>query len=348
MRKEVEEIVGKCFPVLDDGFVMLVDVMGSDEAIEQAARISYGEGTRPVNKTRGLIRYLLRQKHTTPFEQVELKFMIRIPMDAWRQMVRHRTANINEYSTRYSNAIDSQQKVPFDQWRLQAKNNKQGSSGFLTDWPEDLKDEYLDKSLQNGHAPRFSQGPGQWLVYMEHYLHKFAKDVYDERIKFGVAKEQARKDLPLSTYTEAYWKVDLHNLFHFLKLRCDSHAQLEIRSFANVIAGMVQRVAPLAFDAWVDYSFCADNFTRLDKQLLYYIDSSYGDDSCSVLDYISKHQYDYPAINEYAESVGMSKREIEEFWKKIKPVEIPNFDLDLSSSKDVSNWHVESTETNIE
>src|SRR6266404_3140035 len=201
----------KKFPVLDDGFVCLVDVMGDDQSVVQAARVSYGEGTRKVSDDRGLIRYLLRHRHTTPFEMAEIKVLLRVPMDCWRQWIRHRTANVNEYSTRYSEAIDACQKTPSDNWRTQAVVNKQGSG--------DMLDVAVGGELSNAEAE----------------LHRFSREIYETRLKAGVAREQARKDLPLSTYTEAYWKIDLHNLLHFLALRMDAHAQQEIRDYASTI-----------------------------------------------------------------------------------------------------------------
>jgi len=230
--------------VLDDGFVRLVDVMGDDSSIVQAARVSYGEGTKSVSSDRGLIRYLMRHGHTSPIEQVEMKFHIRIPMDAWRQAIRHRTFNTNEYSTRYSIAIDATQKTEPDQWRLQAKNNKQGSAGFLNS----EMGEYLSKQEGNFIAT--------------------ARDMYEQRLKLGVAREQARKDLPLSTYTEAYWKNDLHNIFHFLRLRLDSHAQLEIRKYAEAIAVFVKNKFPLAWEAFEDYRLHSMHLTGLDLAVI--------------------------------------------------------------------------------
>lgn len=214
--------------VLDKGHIRLVDMMGSDRAIVQAARISYGKGTKSVSEDEGLIRYLYRNRHTTPFEMCEIKFHVRIPMDAWRQMIRHRTASVNEYSTRYSEAINDKQVV--DEWRFQSKDNKQGSGESLDD-----------------------EGVIDFLSQREAELHALADEVYKERIERGVAREQARKDLPLSTYTEAYWKIDLHNLLHYLGLRMHEHAQQEIRSFANQIGEVVKAWCPMAFDAFMDY-----------------------------------------------------------------------------------------------
>jgi thymidylate synthase (FAD) len=204
--------------------------MGGDEAIVQAARVSYGEGTKRYNEDRGLIRYLMRHRHTSPFEMCELKLHVRVPMDCWRQWIRHRTANVNEYSTRYSVAIDAAQRTPPDGWRLQTTMNRQGSTGTL------------------------SQSQGEQLSAREQELLDVARKVYEERLAAGVAREQARKDLPLSTYTEAYWKIDLHNLFHFLALRMDSHAQDEIRQYANTIGNeIVSQWCPIAWEAFLDY-----------------------------------------------------------------------------------------------
>lgn len=315
-------LIGKKFKVNSDGYVMLVDYMGSDSRIEDAARVSYGEGTRTVSKTRDLIRYLYRHRHTTPFEQCELVFKIRMEMDTNRQNIRHRMASVNEYSTRYSLAIDSCNTTSPDQWRLQSSNNKQGSIGFLIEWPDDP--ECLTEEAKLYAA---TSTPGQYLSRREKELHNFAKEVYEERIKLGIAREQARKDLPLSTYTEFYWKIDLHNLFHYLKLRCDSHAQLEIRNYANIIACITKELFPLAFEAWYDYSFCSSNFTRLDKELLKYIYDLYGaknnlqDTILFLKNNLSTHDQNY--IN----YLGMSKRELEEFWGKLEIPGLVDFDI---------------------
>lgn len=230
------------FPVLDDGFVCLVDVMGNDQSVVQAARVSYGEGTKKVSDDRGLIRYLMRHRHTTPFEMAELKFLVRVPMDCWRQWIRHRMASTNEYSTRYSIAIDAAQTTPADQWRTQSGGNRQGSGDAVD--PE----------------------TGGRLSAEEADLQKHARDVYQRRIDAGVAREQARKDLPLSTYTEAYWKIDLHNLLHFLALRMDSHAQQEIRLYATTIGERIlQPLFPIVWEAFCDYRMGAIHLTRLDR-----------------------------------------------------------------------------------
>ncbi|MDZ4779974.1 MAG: FAD-dependent thymidylate synthase [Planctomycetia bacterium] len=242
---QIDALRWQKFPVLDDGFVCLVDVMGDDQAIVQAARVSYGEGTRKVSDDRGLIRYLMRHRHTTPFEMVEIKLLVRVPMDCWRQWIRHRTANVNEYSTRYSLAIDAAQHTTAGEWRTQSSQNRQGSAGFL------------------------SEDVGASLSASEQAFLESSRKLYEQRIEQGVAREQARKDLPLSTYTEAYWKVDLHNLLHFLALRMDSHAQFEIREYARTVGEqIVAPLFPLAWEAFVDYRIEATHLTRLDREVI--------------------------------------------------------------------------------
>ena len=182
--------------------------------------MSYGEGTRKVSDDRGLIRYLMRHRHTTPFEMAELKFLVRVPMDCWRQWIRHRTANVNEYSTRYSLAIDAAQATARDQWRSQAAHEPPGKRQGCWTRPSATS-----------------------LTAAEARVSGRAGELYEERLDAGVAREQARKDLPLSTYTEAYWKIDLHNLLHFLALRMDGHAQWEIRQYATTIGEEIVRPA---------------------------------------------------------------------------------------------------------
>ena len=226
---ELDAILGKPFPVLDDGFIRVMDYMGGDASVVQSARVSYGKGTKKVSEDAGLIRYLLRHHHSTPFKMPEIRFHVRVPMDCWRQWIRHRMSSTNEYSTRYSEAIDSKAATRSGEWRLQSTSNKQGSG------------EFLDVSV------------GEPLSNRESELHRLSALIYEERLDSGVAREQARKDLPLSTYTEAYWKIDLHNLLHFLRLRMDSHAQLEIRSYANVIGDIVHEWCPMTWEAFEDY-----------------------------------------------------------------------------------------------
>lgn len=246
----LDNLKGKKITILNDGFIRLIDWMGDDSSIVQAARVSYGEGTKKISEDRALIRYLMRHRHTTPFEMCELKLHVRVPMDVWRQWIRHRTASVNEYSTRYSIAIDSAKTTEPDEWRWQSKDNRQGSKGAI-----DTK-------------------TGKKLSARESELHATCREVYQERLDCGVAREQARKDLPLSTYTEAYWKIDLHNLLHFLSLRMESHAQYEIRQYANVIGHqIVSKWVPLTWEAFLDYRLNAMSLSETEIKFLALLNS---------------------------------------------------------------------------
>jgi thymidylate synthase (FAD) len=230
--KEIDEILGIPFKVLDDGFVRVVDYMGNDSSVVQAARVSYGKGTKKLREDETLIRYLLRHHHTTPFEMCEIKLHIRVPMDCWRQWIRHRTASVNEYSTRYSLAVDAAQRTKPEEWRIQGTTNRQGSDGLLT------------------------AEQGTYFSAQESELQEFTRKVYNERIAAGIAREQARKDLTLSIYTEAYWKIDLRNLLHFLALRMEAHAQHEIRTYATTIGDeIVSKWCPMVWKAFQDYLY---------------------------------------------------------------------------------------------
>jgi thymidylate synthase (FAD) len=242
---ELDKILGVPLKVLDDGFVRVVDYMGTDESIVQAARVSYGKGTKTKSNDRELIRYLMRHKHTSPFEMCEIKFHIRVPMDTWRQWIRHRTANVNEYSTRYSVAVDSTYKTAPDAWRMQATVNKQGSGGF------------------------FDASAGEALTKKEAEIHQACVNEYKRRIEMGVAREQARKDLPLATYTEAYWKIDLGNLLHFLALRMEKKAQLEIRTYSELIGNeIVKKWCPFAWEAFTDYVLDTFSLSKIEQKIL--------------------------------------------------------------------------------
>jgi thymidylate synthase (FAD) len=242
---DMDKILGIPFPVLDDGFVRVIDYMGSDSSIVQAARVSYGAGTKKLSEDCGLIRYLMRHRHSSPFEMCEIKLHVRVPMDTWRQWIRHRTANVNEYSTRYSIAIESMQTTAPDAWRSQATDNKQGSAGNL------------------------AETVGKELTRQEKEVQDLCRQTYHDRLQRGVAREQARKDLPLSTYTEAYWKMDLRNLLHFLELRMEHHAQEEIRAYANVIGNeIVSKWVPLAWQAFQDYRLAATDLSAQEATIL--------------------------------------------------------------------------------
>lgn len=240
----MDAMLGEVIPVLDQGFIRVIDYMGNDAAVVQAARVSYGAGTKQVSDDASLIRFLLRHDHSTPFEMCELKIHIRIPMDAWRQMIRQRTASVNEYSTRYSVAIDARQRTEPFEWRTQSTTNKQGSGEAIG-------------SVEGNH-----------LTDRESALHELASEVYEERLRYGVAREQARKDLPLSTYTEAYWKIDLLNLLKFLAKRMDPAAQAEIRAYAHALAYVVQQWVPMVWDAFEDYKLNSMTLSRHEMQFI--------------------------------------------------------------------------------
>jgi len=212
--------------VLDDGFVRYVDHYGSDRRIVQAARVSYGHGSKGKRKDEKLINYLTKNGHTSPFEMAEMTFHVRVPIYIWRQWIRHRTANVNEVSGRYTELDTEFHVVEPDEWRMQSSGNKQGSEGFV------------------------SPDIGMELSLQQERLHDIAREVYKARLEAGVSREMARIDLPLSLYTEAYWKTDLHNLRHFLRLRLDSHAQQEIREYAKAIAYFVEKLYPFSWSAF--------------------------------------------------------------------------------------------------
>ena len=283
----------KYFPVLDHGFIALKDYMGSDECIEQSARVSYGQGTRKKSETRGLIRYLISNRHTSPFEMMELKFHVGMPIFVARQWIRHRTANVNEYSGRYSLMPSMYYTPKQENLTTQSANNKQGRSGnTLSD------EEYADiiSCLQSGREQSTKN--------------------YTDMLDMDVARELARVDLPLSTYTFWYWKIDLHNLFHFLGLRCHSHAQWEIREYAKIMMGIVKEVAPLSFEAFLDYRMYGTNLSNLDILLLDKILSGDAGDWDSV-----------------GKELGMTSREITAFRNKTKPPKREDFTLDMSQCK---------------
>jgi len=224
---EAEALLDKEFPVLDKGFVRLVDYLGSDSRIVQAARVSYGEGTKTFRQDKGLIYYLMRNDHTSPFEQVNFTFHIKMPIFVARQWIRHRTARVNEISGRYSVMADEAYIPAMEHINLQSEDNKQGRS-----------EEPMDPVIQEKIARLLADDQ------------KRAFETYHELLDLGLAREIARIDLPLSLYTQWYWQMDLHNLFHFLKLRLDSHAQYEIRAYAEVILSMVRAVCPMACEAF--------------------------------------------------------------------------------------------------
>jgi thymidylate synthase (FAD) len=287
--------------VLDHGFVALVDYMGSDEDIARAARVSYGYGTRAVSKTRGLIRYLRRHKHTTPSEMVELKFHCSMPIFVARQWIRHRTANVNEMSGRYSLMPMLFYQPPEEQLLAQSAHNHQGRAGTP-----------LDAGLR---AEAFRRWREQRDSAVANYEWLNAHEV---------AREIARIDLPLSTYTQWYWKIDLHNLLHFLTLRVDAHAQWEIQEFGRVMAGMLKRVAPLSYEAWIDYDVCGAHLSRMELEVLRSLVRGGPDAIAARAGSLSRPEM---------EAKGMSGREIEELLGVLGRTDVPDFELDLSRAK---------------
>ena len=228
---------------LDKGFVRLVDSMGGDNAIVQAARVSYGKGTTKKSQDRGLIRYLMRHRHSTPFEMVEFKFHAKMPIFVARQWVRHRTANINEYSLRYSEARDDFYFPDLDNIKFQSSINKQGRG-------KEVSQKIKEKVLK----------------YFKE-ISKRSFEMYDELNNDGVARELARAILPVNLYTEWYWKNDLHNLLHFIGLRSDSHAQYEIQVYSDAMSLSVKNVAPYAWEAYKDYRISGMYFSKLDQDI---------------------------------------------------------------------------------
>lgn len=236
---EAEAVLDQSFPVLDHGFVRLVDYLGGDARIVQSARVSYGEGTKSYREDKGLIDYLLRNQHTSPFEQVSLTFHCKMPIFVARQWVRHRTAKLNEISGRYSVMKDEFYLPDPAKISFQSTDNKQGRSE--TEVPEEVKARVLEL-LREGQKESYAQ--------------------YDELIEMGLARELARINLPLSLYTEWYWTMDLHNLFHFLALRLDPHAQYEIREYARVMLDLTRKVAPAACESFEEHILGGVRFSQ--------------------------------------------------------------------------------------
>jgi thymidylate synthase (FAD) len=262
--------------VLDKGFVRVKDIMGNDGSIVEAARVSYGKGTKSVREDRGLIRYLYRHKHTTPFEMCEIKFHIKCPIFVARQWIRHRTANVNEYSARYSILSDEFYTPRESELLKQSTKNKQGrEEKFNSD-----ETKYIKTLIEENSEDTYQ--------------------LYENLIEMKLTNELSRMVLPVNVYTEFYWKIDLHNLFHFLKLRTDPHAQWEIRQYADRMEKIVGEWVPIAYEAWVDYSKEAVTFSKQQIEAI-------------------RECVDLKEITEYAERVSdMSDREIREMVEVLK------------------------------
>jgi len=245
----LEEVLYDPFPVLDHGFVRVIDYMGDDSAIVQAARVSYGKGTKMVSEDKGLINYLMRHRHSTPFEMCEMKFHVKLPIFVARQWIRHRTANVNEYSARYS-IMDNEFYIPSpEHLAAQSTTNRQGRDAVLQgDQAARVLDLLLEDALRAHH----------------HYETMLNEDssgnVLDPALP-GLARELARMNLPVNFYTQWYWKIDLHNLMHFLSLRADPHAQYEIRAYADVMLEILKKWVPITYEAFTDYRIGATSLS---------------------------------------------------------------------------------------
>ncbi len=281
----MEEMLGEPIKVLDHGFIRVVDYMGDDSAIVQAARVSYGKGTKQISQDRGLIRYLMRHWHTTPFEMCEIKLHVKLPIFVARQWIRHRTANVNEYSARYS-VLGGEFYIPTpENLAAQSQINKQGR----------------DQSLQGEEAKRVMEIlHGDSKLCYDHYLEMLnlneqTGEALDPN-KLGLARELARMNLPANCYTEWYWKIDLHNLMHFCMLRADPHAQYEIRVYAEEIVNIMKKWVPLTYEAFCDYRMNAMHMSAQMKE--------------AVVRMIKGEAVD-------KETVGLSQREWDELISKL-------------------------------
>jgi len=270
-------MLGHQFPVHNLGHVRVIDYMGDDNAIVQMARVSYGEGTKTVNEDRGLIRYLMAHRHTSPFEGCVVKLHLKMPIFVARQWVRHRTASMNEYSGRYSEMKDECYLPDLDYILAQSKTNKQGSAGELD---QEFKERFREV-FENDQKEIFSH--------------------YKEAIVMDVAREMARINLPLSTYTEFYWQMNLHNLLHFCSLRSDPHAQREIRDFSDIILHeIIKAWVPHTYEAFMEYVMNAQSFSATELSIM--------------KDMLAGEVYEPQQLPSWA---NLSKREQEAFLKKV-------------------------------
>ncbi len=284
---EMDKLLGQINPVLDHGHIRVVDYMGNDDAIVQAARVSYGAGTKTPSDDRSLIRYLMSHRHSTPFEMCEVKLHVKLPIFVARQWIRHRTANVNEYSARYSILArefyipDSEDIMP------QSQSNKQGREGGLPGSVSNAMREMIRQQSEMAYqiyeelhtgSPWFDPNGTPWdpweespekqeAQYRAYAMAEEGNSPYPE-VGHGMAREMARMVVPPNVYTEWYWKVDLHNLFHFLSLRADPHAQMEIRAYASMICDLVAAWCPNAMQAWEDYVYFSQRFSKHEMQAL--------------------------------------------------------------------------------
>lgn len=285
----LEDILFNKIDVLDHGFVRVIDYMGDDSAIVQAARVSYGKGTKSVQGDRGLIRYLVRNRHTTPLEMCEIKFHVKLPIFVARQWIRHRTSSVNEYSARYS-ILDKEFYLPKpEHLACQSKTNKQGRSGELT--PEQSEEvlELLRRDAVNSYDT------------YEKLLNDSGDGTPIDESSYQLSRELARMNLTLNYYTQWYWKVDLHNLFNFLSLRMDSHAQYEIRVYADIISSIVSSWVPNAHEAFMDYRVGGSFMSKQEMDIL--------------KKFVITH--DAATMKDLLLDSGLSSREAKEFLSKL-------------------------------
>lgn len=285
----------KYFKVLDKGFIALKDSMGNDLSIESAARTSYSKGTRKVSDCRGLIRRLIKDRHSSPTEMVEFVFHMKLPLFVVGQLVRHRTFSFNFSSYRYSEVPDEEYYAAHERYLKQSKDNKQGCSDELCM----NEAEHMDYSYNQADANET----------------QFA--LYKTLIETGCSREVARIHLPQSIYTQCYCKADLRNLLHFLKLRLDPHAQWEIREYARLMAGFVKEVCPITWEAFEDYELYSKTFTQDEIRLL-------------------QSDYTQEQVEDELRNLGYKKKEIQDFWNKLKPQKRVDYTLNYSESFEVN------------
>lgn len=297
LQKEIKNDP-KYIEILDHGFVGLVDHMGSDSAIVQAARVSYGDGTKTVMEDRGLIRYLIRHKHTSPIEMCEVKLHIKLPIFIMRQLVRHRTASLNEYSGRYSVMTDEFYVPELENIKPQSLDNKQGRNGSFT-----IEDAIV---IQN----KIRESNDSTYKVYESLIGN------EEDPGYNLAREISRTVLPVSNYTELYWKQDLKNLFHLLRLRLDPHAQWEIQVLSQAIYDLIQPLFPIACEAFEDYERQSATFSRMELNLLKDIMSTYKGGVHGFIE--DKMSHDNLTETSFAKQYGMTKRELTEFISRFK------------------------------
>lgn len=309
-----EEVIDCYFPVLDHGFVALTDYMGGDKSIERFARTSYSIGpeARSIKKTRTLLRYLFRKRHTSPFEAAEVTLHIGLPIFVMRQLVRHRTASLNEFSQRYSPVPLLFYTPTKEEVLYQSETNKQGGSNTVSD-------SVYERFIGN---------------LTEQRIH--AEDTYRDAIGDDIAREMARVDLPLSTYTYCYWKMDTKNFLHLLGLRSDPHAQRQTRAYSDIFAGLAKRLIPMTFEAFQDYQQTAVTFTQVEMAAIRRM--SIHSIHASPIAWENPPDYVVEDINDFLVENECTQRECNEFWEKLKMKTKYDYSLDTKNSRDAAYY----------